>query len=149
MRQCWPNWLFCPSSHSFNSSNPLNPRKNTQVLLRVCETCQCRLKNTNTRLSPSNTNFSPKTQAHYSMEMLPTRSSKKILLTAGIVLIVFYLMYRGELSQGTSQGPLSTILSLGSSTETVVDCPKTESMSKKTSMISSVIALKLAQMCLL
>jgi len=53
------------------------------------------------------------------MEMLLTRSSKKILLTAGIVLIVFYLMYRG------------------SSTETVVDCPKTESMSKKTSMISS------------
>ena len=33
------------------------------------------------------------------MEMLLTRSSKKILLAAGLVLIVFYLMYRGELSQ--------------------------------------------------
>ena len=75
------------------------------------------------------------------MDMLLTRSSKKILITAGLVLIVFYLMYRGELSQVTSQGLQSTLHSAGTSTETVVDCPKTESMSKKTSMISSVKAL--------
>ena len=74
------------------------------------------------------------------MEMLLTRSSKKILLTAGLVLIIFYLMYRGKLAQVTSQEPLrlSTLYCIGTSSETVVDCPKTESMSKKTSMISSV-----------
>ena len=80
--------------------------------------------------------------------MLLTRSSKKILITAGVVLIVFYLMYRGELSQVTSRGVLSTLHSIGTSPETVVDCPKTESMSKKTSMISSVKALVLLyRMC--
>ena len=71
------------------------------------------------------------------MEMLLTRSSKKILLTAGLVLIVFYLMYRGKLSP--VKDPSAPYTSIGTSSETVVDCPKTESMSKKTSMISSVI----------
>ena len=84
--------------------------------------------------------FSPNKATHTRMEMLLTRSSKKILLTAGLVLIIFYLMYRGKLAQVTSQEPLrlSTLYCIGTSSETVVDCPKTESMSKKTSMISSV-----------
>ena len=84
--------------------------------------------------------FSPNNATHTRMEMLLTRSSKKILLTAGLVLIIFYLMYRGKLAQATSQEPLrlSTLYCIGTSSETVVDCPKTESMSKKTSMISSV-----------
>ena len=75
------------------------------------------------------------------MEMLLTRSSKKILLTAGLVLIVFYLMYRGKLSP--VKDPSAPYTSIGTSSETVVDCPKTESMSKKTSMISSVMNSKI------
>jgi hypothetical protein len=31
------------------------------------------------------------------MEMILTRSSKKIFLTAGVALLIFYLMYRGNL----------------------------------------------------
>lgn len=51
------------------------------------------------------------------MEMMLTRSTKKLLLTGCIVLGVFYMLYR---SGGSMPG----------------SCPKTESMSKKTSMIS-------------
>ena len=52
------------------------------------------------------------------MDMMLTRSTKKLLLTGCIVLGLMYLMYRGGGVPGTS-------------------CPKTESMSKKTSMISN------------
>ena len=52
------------------------------------------------------------------MEMILTRSTKKLMLTAGLVLGVLYLLYR---SGGGAAAR---------------DCPKTESMSKKTSMIS-------------
>lgn len=52
------------------------------------------------------------------MEMILTRSSKKILLTAGVALLIFYLMYRGTSTTGPAE------------------CPKTASMSKKTSMIA-------------
>lgn len=50
--------------------------------------------------------------------MMLTRSTKKIMLTAALVLLIFYLLYKG------------------SSSSALVDCPKTESMSKKTSMLS-------------
>ena len=52
------------------------------------------------------------------MEMILTRSTKKLMLTAALVLGVLYLLYR---SGGGAAAR---------------DCPKTESMSKKTSMIS-------------
>ena len=51
------------------------------------------------------------------MDMMMTRSQKKLLLTGLLVLGVIYLLYRG--------GAVPDI-----------SCPKTESMSKKTSMIS-------------
>ena len=51
------------------------------------------------------------------MEMILTRSTKKLLLTACLALGFLYLIYRS--------GKLPSR-----------DCPKTESMSKKTSMIS-------------
>ena len=51
------------------------------------------------------------------MDMMMTRSQKKLLLTGLLVLGVIFLLYRG--------GAVPDI-----------SCPKTESMSKKTSMIS-------------
>jgi len=52
------------------------------------------------------------------MDMMMTRSQKKLLITGLLVLGFIYLLYRG--------GAVPDI-----------SCPKTESMSKKTSMISS------------
>ena len=45
--------------------------------------------------------------------------------------------------QVTACEVLNNIICIGTSNETVVDCPKTESMSKKTSMISSVMNSKI------
>jgi len=50
--------------------------------------------------------------------MMLSRGTKKLLVTALATLLVFYLFYKGSFSS------------------TAKDCPKTESMSKKTSMIS-------------
>jgi len=52
------------------------------------------------------------------MDMMLSRGTKKLLVTAFATLIVFYLFYKGSFSS------------------TAKECPKTESMSKKTSMIS-------------
>jgi len=52
------------------------------------------------------------------MDMMLSRGTKKLLVTALATLLVFYLFYKGSFSS------------------TAKDCPKTESMSKKTSMIS-------------
>eukprot|EP00090_Calanus_glacialis_P028383 TRINITY_DN4561_c0_g1_i1.p1 TRINITY_DN4561_c0_g1~~TRINITY_DN4561_c0_g1_i1.p1 ORF type:complete len:380 (-),score=107.11 TRINITY_DN4561_c0_g1_i1:494-1633(-) len=51
------------------------------------------------------------------MDMMLSRGTKKLLVTAVATLLVFYLFYKGSFS--------------------AKECPKTESMSKKTSMISS------------
>ena len=51
------------------------------------------------------------------MDKMLTRGTKKLLVTAGLCLGVLYLLY----NRGSIPGR---------------DCPKTESMSKKTSMIS-------------
>jgi len=50
------------------------------------------------------------------MDMMLSRGTKKLVVTAVAVLVIFYLFYKGSF--------------------TSKDCPKTESMSKKTSMIS-------------
>ena len=50
------------------------------------------------------------------MDMMLSRGTKKLLVTAIATLLVFYLFYKGSF--------------------TAKECPKTESMSKKTSMIS-------------
>jgi len=52
------------------------------------------------------------------MDMMLSRGTKKLLVTAFATLLVFYLFYKGSFSS------------------TAKECPKTESMSKKTSMIS-------------
>ena len=51
------------------------------------------------------------------MDIMLTRGTKKLLVTAALLLGILYLLY----SRGSIPGR---------------DCPKTESMSKKTSMIS-------------
>ena len=51
------------------------------------------------------------------MDIMLTRGTKKLLVTAGLCLAIIYIIY----SRGSIPGR---------------DCPKTESMSKKTSMIS-------------
>ena len=125
MRQCLPYWLFCPSSTP-------RPYKSHQVLLQPSY-----LRKPQKNTHPPPVNFLPITQHKIEWrccwQEVPRRSFWQQ---------AWYWSYSTWCTEVSLHKPpasrLSTLYCIGTSSETVVDCPKTESMSKKTSMISSV-----------